>query len=320
MDLVYCMDEIGPGIILKLDNSAEATAPIMQAYRICESPLCACTEVNLIVEEASSRGPGTPGYSEFCLDPERRALARVTGHPKASALRNLGERVVATMTAEDWVQLQEWFLNSKEDQLTKADLATLKPCFPPALASDPSLLISYGGIVPWARPLLFNLDGLVWQAMDDYCVNAPCTCNEAMLTFRAWPEGAPWGPSVHRDELGVGPAARLALPGPGWTSVEASAPGTPGLDRLVKALEGAWPTLRQVLAERRRILRRLAAISPVRSLPSLGPTIPARSTKVGRNEPCPCGSGNKFKRCCGAETGANGTGGAVPDPRSTWLR
>jgi uncharacterized protein len=27
---------------------------------------------------------------------------------------------------------------------------------------------------------------------------------------------------------------------------------------------------------------------------------PARSTKVGRNEPCPCGSGKKFKRCCGS--------------------
>tara|TARA_Y200000002_G_scaffold314117_1_gene271764 strand:+ start:598 stop:771 length:174 start_codon:yes stop_codon:yes gene_type:complete len=22
-------------------------------------------------------------------------------------------------------------------------------------------------------------------------------------------------------------------------------------------------------------------------------------SKVGRNEKCPCGSGNKFKRCCG---------------------
>jgi uncharacterized protein YecA (UPF0149 family) len=22
-------------------------------------------------------------------------------------------------------------------------------------------------------------------------------------------------------------------------------------------------------------------------------------TKVGRNDPCPCGSGNKYKRCCG---------------------
>lgn len=28
--------------------------------------------------------------------------------------------------------------------------------------------------------------------------------------------------------------------------------------------------------------------------------MPARSTKIGRNEPCPCGSGKKYKKCCGA--------------------
>jgi len=27
---------------------------------------------------------------------------------------------------------------------------------------------------------------------------------------------------------------------------------------------------------------------------------PARSSKVGRNDPCPCGSGKKYKKCCGA--------------------
>jgi preprotein translocase subunit SecA len=26
---------------------------------------------------------------------------------------------------------------------------------------------------------------------------------------------------------------------------------------------------------------------------------PARSAKVGRNDPCPCGSGIKYKKCCG---------------------
>ena len=26
---------------------------------------------------------------------------------------------------------------------------------------------------------------------------------------------------------------------------------------------------------------------------------PAVTTKIGRNEPCPCGSGQKYKRCCG---------------------
>ena len=28
-----------------------------------------------------------------------------------------------------------------------------------------------------------------------------------------------------------------------------------------------------------------------------------RATKVGRNEPCPCGSGRKWKKCCGAVSG-----------------
>ncbi len=31
------------------------------------------------------------------------------------------------------------------------------------------------------------------------------------------------------------------------------------------------------------------------------PTEPIRVTKIGRNDPCPCGSGKKYKKCCGAE-------------------
>jgi preprotein translocase subunit SecA len=32
-----------------------------------------------------------------------------------------------------------------------------------------------------------------------------------------------------------------------------------------------------------------------------GPKKPARreTSKVGRNDPCPCGSGKKYKKCCG---------------------
>ncbi len=32
-------------------------------------------------------------------------------------------------------------------------------------------------------------------------------------------------------------------------------------------------------------------------------TRPRRSAKIGRNEPCPCGSGRKYKVCCGAGRG-----------------
>jgi len=30
------------------------------------------------------------------------------------------------------------------------------------------------------------------------------------------------------------------------------------------------------------------------------PRAPRRASRVGRNQPCPCGSGRKYKRCCGA--------------------
>ncbi len=36
------------------------------------------------------------------------------------------------------------------------------------------------------------------------------------------------------------------------------------------------------------------------SAPMIVPMInPVKSTKVGRNEPCPCESGKKYKKCCG---------------------
>ncbi len=35
--------------------------------------------------------------------------------------------------------------------------------------------------------------------------------------------------------------------------------------------------------------------------------MPIRVEKIGRNDPCPCGSGKKYKKCCGAGDGTDGT-------------
>ncbi|HVU25009.1 MAG TPA: YchJ family protein [Opitutus sp.] len=34
--------------------------------------------------------------------------------------------------------------------------------------------------------------------------------------------------------------------------------------------------------------------------PQRGTTVRRETPKVGRNDPCPCGSGKKYKKCCGA--------------------
>jgi uncharacterized protein len=39
-----------------------------------------------------------------------------------------------------------------------------------------------------------------------------------------------------------------------------------------------------------------------RAVIPFGRTSRSRPGKAGRNEPCPCGSGKKYKRCCGGAT------------------
>jgi SEC-C motif domain protein len=34
-------------------------------------------------------------------------------------------------------------------------------------------------------------------------------------------------------------------------------------------------------------------------------TVPVRVQKTGRNDPCPCGSGKKYKKCCGVNEANN---------------
>jgi preprotein translocase subunit SecA len=81
------------------------------------------------------------------------------------------------------------------------------------------------------------------------------------------------------DEARLEAAARSAPAPPAvQPAAAAAAPARPAGGALGSPLGGAAPA--------------------GRPMPSAGK--PAAAAKVGRNDPCPCGSGKKFKRCCGA--------------------
>ena len=45
----------------------------------------------------------------------------------------------------------------------------------------------------------------------------------------------------------------------------------------------------------------VGAPPPGMDIPKAPQPIRRDAPKVGRNDPCPCGSGRKYKKCCGAE-------------------
>ncbi|MGB3565438.1 MAG: preprotein translocase subunit SecA [Thermoanaerobaculia bacterium] len=77
-------------------------------------------------------------------------------------------------------------------------------------------------------------------------------------------------------------------------------------DTIIKGLFRLEPVSEEQMAEERR--RRQAppagfrfSAPPKTGAPATRPQTMVRKTdKVGRNDPCPCGSGKKYKKCCGA--------------------
>lgn len=69
---------------------------------------------------------------------------------------------------------------------------------------------------------------------------------------------------------------------------------------LIEQLRARGPLPDTVLAERRRRIAEQKRAAEFLRATLFRPEPNRSTTKVGRNESCPCGSGRKFKKCCGA--------------------
>ena len=87
----------------------------------------------------------------------------------------------------------------------------------------------------------------------------------------------------------------------GLRAMMAISSGTSGFDRAVmRETSDAAPEFIPFAVDvlhAVRIGRPLPPLSPVH--PRRPGALSTRSQKVGRNQPCPCGSGKKYKKCCG---------------------
>jgi hypothetical protein len=125
---------------------------------------------------------------------------------------------------------------------------------------------------------LYDIDGVTYDAMDFYCPIASCACEEVTIHFDAPDESeSPGDVIVHLS---------------GEVDMDPGKNGQALLGRL-------WDAYRQ------RHTNHIARLSRrYQTMKSVGERITAKqsavSHKVGRNEPCPCGSGKKYKKCCGA--------------------
>jgi hypothetical protein len=157
-----------------------------------------------------------------------------------------------------------------------------------------------GGLVAWndlmvgLRQDIYDLGHHVYEANEMYCLNPDCRCAEVVIAFDAL---APRGTAD--------PGHVVVVTSSGEVRAMPHKRAEHRLAELWAAFQQRHPSHMARFARRYAVVGMLGAriVQPESAAKQLvsKPQIKSQpQIKVGRNDPCPCGSGRKHKKCCGA--------------------
>jgi len=123
---------------------------------------------------------------------------------------------------------------------------------------------------------------------DQYCMNPKCPCNEAFISFIAVNEVNKTGENIF--------TLRYNLKN-GKYDVESMMCTDNYMNGVLKYFKKEEKQIRENLKKRYRDMKAMGKQiyneNKINTLPRIS------TAQVGRNDVCPCGSGKKYKKCCG---------------------
>jgi hypothetical protein len=248
---------------------------------VCANPDCTCEAVTFAFREAEP-APGAAALAfDVIVDLAGDAAAQTKG------LGTQAERLAARVAEA---------LDGATRALPRAALRERRR----RLRAIPQTVAGYvrrGEMVPYAHVLAGGLAedastyGLLdsvevgehdWDVMDHVCARPACNCEEVRLSFNGFDaeSGAKVGQFGVRVPLGKGPARFEELSGISLVDAQ----------RVYSDWEASTPHDRRALRVR---------YDQVRAVAKAAVATPPAPPPVGRREACPCGSGKRFKNCCG---------------------
>ena len=263
----------------------------------CTNPFCNCTNMKLWCFPMVSDSTIADAPLIFTLDLSERKVQEIPEQPSASDALRLSEELVAEMSGQDWQDLYLKFYLYKQAQTDRIDCATLKVAFPSEVMNDPNIMVLYKDIFPWAKEFSIIKGEEYWIINDQYCVNPECGCQEVVIDFVLVSNSPNCQPEVVKQM----PPARFDFHCRTYKPLNPPWKGKPALETLITDLCEVNSDVVLEFQERHRKLRLLYKNVMTMNFRDT-PRSHIQLYKGMPNEPCPCGSNKKYKKCCGRVT------------------
>ena len=260
--------------------------------RVCENPLCSCHDVEFALEAVDDRSSGAASNGnryEFSLDVEERRLTKHKDRALSASNVNFARSFAKELDTRQWNEIRTAFSSAKAHIVKNCDMEELDPEFPMDEIESDGIMVGWHEIFPYAGEIAVK-DGAVDYVFDDqYCISSTCSCKNVVLVILAIENGE----ALDGDSS---PAVRYSYGTRKWTVEPSTDDGSFSVEQIMAHLHRSVPDIGTTLKDRHRALRRLYA--KCRTRHGFG-AAEQPTQKVGRNDPCPCGSGKKYKKCCG---------------------
>ena len=154
---------------------------------------------------------------------------------------------------------------------------------------EPGLVVGWDEVFPDDPDFIFEISGSKYWARDSYCINPGCSCKDITVSF------AEFDRDNNPKELGVVSIDIKQYRIDEIEDIGTSAETLTQIWRKFQKQAGVKKTLKSRQKEMKIIGKEIAKLSLVNKSQDLKAIL---KSKVGRNAPCPCGSGKKYKKCC----------------------
>jgi hypothetical protein len=224
----------------------------------------------------------------FTLDIDSAQMLEATGKPVTSGTGNAQVADIAARMSGAHLDAFDdlWHHGKGCPTPEEAILASKKIKLDGWKAGD---RLIWDGIFPRSRLDIYINGGHAYEASELYCPVPACECNEMIVAFKFF-DG--------RKTLEIG-HVMLQLSGEEGKIVSHKSGNRALMNQLLALYKARHQALSARLNRRYLVMKevgkRVMAAEPEQEVTWKQ----AVSDKVGRNDPCPCGSGKKYKKCCG---------------------
>ena len=258
---------------------------------VCDNPLCDCTNLTLFLYEEQNDLTQQEHKYKVVLDVEGPSK-QTEGYVLTEEDIEFADEFIKDLSTEDFDSLKMIFRSIKAYSTENADLTNLRTEFPEEIADGS--MAGYTEVFPHGERFMIETNGHKLWVDDQHCVQPGCKCTELALHFMLEEEGHG---NIHIGKQYV--TIVYDYKKKNWKEVRRS--GVEGVTQTacIEPLLEKYEHFPLRIVKRDNQMKRLYKNSQKKARLEARGLGSGNTTPAGRNEPCPCGSGKKYKKCCG---------------------